>query len=115
MNARLRMLACLLCVAAASSACTKVSMESSHGGVAARNSWTISGVLRSAISEEPNTLVRLFSNQASADDVTALLFEPFFRYDENERPVPALATKFPTIANHLISKDGLRVTFPLRA
>ena len=114
MNARLRMLACLLCVAAASSACTKVSMESSHGGVAARNSWTISGVLRSAISEEPNTLVRIFSNQASADDVTALLFEPFFRYDERERPVPALAMKFPTPQNGLISKDGLRITFDLR-
>lgn len=67
-----------------------------------------------AVTEEPNTLVRMFSNQSSADDVTALLFEPFFRYDDRERPVPALATQFPTLRNGLISRDGLRVTFPLR-
>ncbi len=30
------------------------------------------------------------------------------------RPVPALAMQFPTLANGLISKDGLRVTFNLR-
>lgn len=113
MKQRLRMLAVLCCAAAACSACTKVSVQSSHSGVV-RHSWTIPGVLRSAISEEPNTLVRMFSNQASADDVTALLFEPFFRYDDRERPVPALAMKFPTPQNGLISKDGLRITFDLR-
>jgi peptide/nickel transport system substrate-binding protein len=97
--------ACLVC------ACSKVSTQTAveHG-----NSWTIHGVVRFAESEEPNTLVRMFSNQASADDITALLFEPMFRFDENERPVPALATRFPTVGNGLISKDGLRVTFILR-
>jgi peptide/nickel transport system substrate-binding protein len=93
-------------------ACSKVSQNSEQPHA---KSWTIPGVVRTAVTEEPNTLVRMFSNQSSADDVTALLFEPFFRYDDREHPVPALATTFPTLANGLISKDGLRVTFPLRA
>jgi len=92
--------------------CQKIAPSDEH---AAQARWTIPGVVRTAVTEEPNTLVRMFSNQSSADDVTALLYEPFFRYDDRERPVPALATTFPTIANGLISKDGLRVTFPLRA
>ncbi|MDQ6825348.1 MAG: hypothetical protein M3007_07795, partial [Candidatus Eremiobacteraeota bacterium] len=93
--------------------CSKTNVQSANENSAGtrHNGWTIPGVVRSAVSEEPNTLVRMFSNQASADDVTALLFEPFFRYDENERPVPALAMKFPTLQNGLISKDGLRITF----
>ncbi len=91
--------------------CTKLS--SSRNAVA-QKSWTVHGIVRLAVAEEPNSLIRMFSNQSSADDVTSLLFEPFFRYDDHERPVPALATQFPTLANGLISKDGLRITFPLR-
>ncbi|HEV2879187.1 MAG TPA: peptide ABC transporter substrate-binding protein [Candidatus Eremiobacteraceae bacterium] len=96
------------------SSCSKIDTLSSNSGHTGANSWTIAGVVRLAVAEEPNTLVRMFSNQSSADDVTALLFEPFFRYDDNMRPVPALAMQFPTLANGLISKDGLRVTFNLR-
>ena len=92
--------------------CTKTSTQVSTQ--AAGNPWTLHGVVRFVESEEPNTLVRMFSNQASADDVTALLFEPMFRFDQHERPVPALATQFPTVANGLVSRDGLRVTFKLR-
>lgn len=80
----------------------------------AGNPWTHHGIVRFAEQEEPNTLIRMFSNQASADDVTMLLFEPFFRFDEREGPVPSLATVFPSVANGLISKDGLRITFKLR-
>ena len=93
------------------SSCTKLSSSSN---AVAPKSWTIHGIVRLAVAEEPNSLIRMFSNQSSADDVTSLLFEPFFRYDDRERPVPALATQFPTLANGLISKDGLRITFPLR-
>jgi len=50
------------------------------------NAWTIPGVVRLSETEEPNSLVRIYSNQASADDVTALLFEPFFRI---ERTLPS--------------------------
>ncbi len=92
-------------------ACSKISGTPAKSG---GNPWTIHGVVRFAESEEPNTLVRMFSNQSSADDVTALLFEPFFRFDERGRPVPGLATVFPSLQNGLISKDGLRVTFKLR-
>jgi len=78
------------------------------------NPWTIHGVLRFSEQEEPNTLLKMFSNQEFADDITALLFEPFFRFDDHGRPAPALATVFPTTANGLVSADGLRITFKLR-
>jgi peptide/nickel transport system substrate-binding protein len=103
-------LALAVCVALGS--CSRVGTQSAN--LLQRGS-TIPGVVRIAEAEEPNSLLRIFSNQSSADDVTALLFEPFFRFDERERVVPALATTFPTLQNGLISKDGLRVTFPLRA
>ena len=96
------------------SACSKVDTHTSKEPGPGANSWTVHGIVRLAVAEEPNTLVRMFSNQSSADDVTALLFEPFFRYDDHMRPVPALATEFPSLQNGLISKDGLRVTFNLR-
>ncbi|HEY5093630.1 MAG TPA: peptide ABC transporter substrate-binding protein [Candidatus Eremiobacteraceae bacterium] len=78
------------------------------------NPWTVHGTLRLTEAEEPNSLIRMFSNQESADDVTALLFEPFFRFDDHENPVPALVTVFPTQKNGLISADGKRITFKLR-
>lgn len=93
--------------------CSKVAVQSTHPA-AGRHSYTIPGIVRTSNTEEPNTLVRMFSNQASADDVTALLFEPFFRYDDHLQPVPALAMRFPTVQNGLISKDGRRITFELR-
>jgi peptide/nickel transport system substrate-binding protein len=91
--------------------CTQTSAPGAAGG---ENPWTQAGILRIADNQEPNSLVRMFSHQAAADDVTALLFEPLFRFDENGNPVPALATEFPTQANGLVSKDGLRITFKLR-
>jgi peptide/nickel transport system substrate-binding protein len=94
-------------------ACSRSGMQST-GAPGRANAWTIPGVVRVAEFEEPNTLVRMFSNQISSIDVTALLFEPFFSFDDHERPVPGLATEFPTVRNGLISKDGLRITFKLR-
>jgi peptide/nickel transport system substrate-binding protein len=98
-------------VLAASCSKTSTALGPTSGG---GNPWTVHGTLRLTESEEPNSLIRMFSNQASADDVTALLFEPFFRYDDHENPVPALATVFPTQNNGLISADGKRITFKLR-
>ena len=91
--------------------CSKVGTSSAP---AQGNPWTKPGVLRVVSNQEPNSLIRLFSNQAAADDVTALLFEPMFRYDDKGNPVPSLATVFPTQQNGLISKDGLRITFKLQ-
>jgi peptide/nickel transport system substrate-binding protein len=93
--------------------CSRVSRQLT-GSARTGNSWTIHGVVRLAEAEEPNSLVRMFSHQASADDVTALLFEPFLRFDNHENPVPGLALQLPTTRNGLISKDGLRITFNLR-
>jgi len=104
----------LALVELATPGCSKIESgpPSANGGAA--NPWTVHGVVRIVDNQEPNSLLKLFSNQAAADDVTALLFEPFFRYDQRENPVPALATEFPSQQNGLISKDGLRITFKLR-
>ena len=106
----------LVIVALAAAVCSSCSKVGSNAGAPAGggNPWTIHGTVRIVDNQEPNSLVRLFSNQAAADDVSALLFEPFFRYDERGNPVPALATVFPTLRNGLISKDGLRITYKLR-
>src|SRR5215469_4028720 len=112
MRSMLRVVA-VLSAAIFAAGCSKVGTStstSSQGG----NPWTEHGVLRIVANQEPNSLLRLFSNQAAADDVTALLFEPMFRYDDRGNPVPALATTFPTLQNGLISKDGLRITFKLQ-
>jgi len=97
-------------VALSAGSCAKQSGISPTAG----NPWTVPGVIRLSETDEPNSLVRMFSNQSSADDMTALLFEPFFRFDDRGRPVPSLAVEFPSLANHLISRDGLRITFLLR-
>lgn len=93
--------------------CTKTSTALGPASNGA-NPWTVHGTLRLTESEEPNSLIRMFSNQEAADDVTALLFEPFFRFDDHENPVPGLVTVFPTQKNGLISADGKRITFKLR-
>ncbi len=36
------------------------------------------------------------------------------RYDHDNRPIPELATEVPTKKNHLISSDGLTITWHLR-
>jgi peptide/nickel transport system substrate-binding protein len=108
-----RLTACAAVFFLACAGCSKVGPSGSTSG-AGGNSWTIHGAVRIVDNQEPNSLIRLFSNQAAADDVTALLFEPLFRYDDRGIPVPALATEFPSIQNGLISKDGLRITFKLR-
>lgn len=94
--------------------CSKVSTGVGGSANGAGNSWTIHGVVRISDNQEPNSLIRMFSHQAAADDVTALLFDPLFRYDERGNPVPSLATVFPSLKNGLISPDGLRITFELR-
>ncbi|MBV8366767.1 MAG: peptide ABC transporter substrate-binding protein [Candidatus Eremiobacteraeota bacterium] len=117
---RLAILLGILMVLGALAACSsprgKINASAPSGSAkrAGANPWTMHGVLRFSEQEEPNTLIKMFSNQEFADDVTALLFEPFFRFDDRGQPVPALATTFPTAGNGLVSKDGLRVTFKLR-
>jgi peptide/nickel transport system substrate-binding protein len=106
--------AALLAAAVVLVSCSKIGTTTASVGPRTANPWTIHGTLRLSEAEEPNSLIRMFSNQESADDVTALLFEPFFRFDDHERPVPSLVTVVPTQHNGLISSDGLRITFKLR-
>ena len=111
-RARAGLAVVVLCAVVTAAGCSKVGTTTNTSAHDV-NPWTEHGVLRIIANQEPNSLLRLFSNQAAADDMTALLFEPMFRYDDRGDPVPALATTFPTEQNGLISKDGLRITFKL--
>ncbi len=75
---------------------------------------TRSAQLRVGVSAEPDALNPLFTHTAIADDVSALLFAPLFRYDDRGVMIPELATRVPTVANGDVQANGLRVTLHLR-
>ena len=105
-----RAIACLLVALAA--ACSKVG---SPGGTAERHAWTQAGVLRVAVTQEPKSLNPLLATTTTDVFVDRLMFEPLLTADRNGNPLPMLASRVPTTANGGISRDGLTVTYRLRA
>ncbi|HTV72997.1 MAG TPA: peptide ABC transporter substrate-binding protein [Candidatus Acidoferrales bacterium] len=109
---RLRALAAVAALAVTISACTKVGTENTTGG--GRHPWTIPGVLRIGYPDEPDSLNPLFGHTAATDEADALIFAPFFRYDQRGEFFPELATKVPSYANGGISADGKTITLHMR-
>lgn len=99
----------ILCILAFA-ACTKTA-EVGGGG---RHSWTIPGVVRLGEPQEPDSLNLMFGNNASTDEVSALLFSFLLRFDDNGNYFPDLATAVPTKRNGGISADGRTITIHLR-
>ncbi len=68
---------------------------------------TISGV---------DSLDPAFSYDTASHLIILNVYEPLLAYDgpSTEKLVPLIATKVPSVANGLISKDGLTYTFPIR-
>jgi peptide/nickel transport system substrate-binding protein len=91
-------------------ACTKQSVVSN----AARNPWTVPGVLRLGEDEEPDSLNLMFGHNAATDTVTALIYSFLLRYDDKGDYIPDLATTVPTTANGGISRDGKTIVIHLR-
>jgi peptide/nickel transport system substrate-binding protein len=102
----------LVAGSAALPACTRVGTGSTPGE---RHSWTVPHVLRYADLEDPVGLNPVVAVHASTSWVAQLWAAWLFRYDENYAPVPELATTVPTLENGLVSKDGKRIVFNLRA
>ncbi|HEY1429060.1 MAG TPA: peptide ABC transporter substrate-binding protein [Candidatus Tumulicola sp.] len=101
-----------LAIAAASGAACSRASNSPHAGE--RNPWTIPGVLRIGMSEEPDSLNPLFSHSASSDVIAGLVYSFLLRYDATGNYIPDLAQVVPTTGNGGISSDGRTIVIHLR-
>ena len=91
--------------------CTRTGEGTAAG---ARHSWTQAGTLRIAI-REPKTLNPLLVSTTIDGFITRLMFEPLLSADAHGNPVPMLASAVPSLQNGGISKDGLTITYHMRA
>jgi peptide/nickel transport system substrate-binding protein len=97
----------VLLAATALVACTKM------GGGAG----TGPGVVRFNLASDPSNLNPLFEHPDSASveqQLARLAFEPFVDLDARGKPVPALLTQIPSIANGGLSRDGRTIVYHLR-
>ena len=99
-----------LALCAAVLGCTRVDQS----GAAGRHPWTLSGHLRLASTEEPDSLNKLFANSDAADQVASLLFAPILRYDDRGEYLPELVREVPTLQNGGIARDGKRIVLHFR-
>jgi peptide/nickel transport system substrate-binding protein len=97
----------LLCAAAATS-CGKPSNER----IGERHPWTVPGVLRVAMTQEPNNLNPPIASNWF--DISMFVFSWAIRYDSKAHPVPDAVREVPTVANGDVSKDGLTLKYRLR-
>jgi peptide/nickel transport system substrate-binding protein len=100
-------LAAVLLAALVLAACTK------GGG----SGGTVPGVVRFNLASDPSNLNPLFEHPDSASveqQLARLAFEPFIDLDAGGKPVPALLTQIPTIADGGISHDGRTIVYHLR-
>jgi peptide/nickel transport system substrate-binding protein len=104
--------------------CTKAGTSASSVG-ATSGSEAPSAAARAHRAGAPHTLVigdiqdvatlnPHIGTATSLGNLSQLTMAYLVRYDAHNRPVPELATVVPTQANHLVSKDGLTITWHLR-
>ncbi len=91
--------------------CSKVSQET---GGSQRHSWTRPGLLRVAVQSDLKNLNPLLNSNTTDAFVDRLMFEPLVTADPKGNPLPMLAVRVPSVANHGISPDGLTITYQLR-
>jgi peptide/nickel transport system substrate-binding protein len=103
-------LAVVLCIVGA--ACSQRAGTANSGE---RHPWTIPGVLRVGMDEEPDSLNLMFSHSASADVIAGLVYSFLLRYDSNGNYMPDLATVVPSEQNGGISRDGKTIVVHLRS
>ncbi|HEX3672535.1 MAG TPA: peptide ABC transporter substrate-binding protein [Candidatus Cybelea sp.] len=99
----------LIAAAIVLAACTKT------GGVTSgRHPWTVPGLLRVAVPEEPKNLNPLLAGTTVEVFIDRLMFEPLLSADPRGNPVPMLAATVPTQDNGGVSRDGLTIVYHLR-
>jgi peptide/nickel transport system substrate-binding protein len=102
----------LLALLVSSAACSQRSNAARAGET---NPWTVPGVLRIGLAEEPDSLNPLFSHSASADVMAGLIYSFLLRYDATGNYMPDLATVVPSVRNGGISADGKTIVVHLRS
>jgi peptide/nickel transport system substrate-binding protein len=79
------------------------------------NGWTTPHVLTISDGADLSTLNPHLSQAAPVANLSEMTMAWLLRWDEHNRPYPELATEVPTKANGGISRDGLTITYHLRA
>ncbi|MBV9408837.1 MAG: peptide ABC transporter substrate-binding protein [Candidatus Eremiobacteraeota bacterium] len=99
-------------------ACTKTAQTTTAPGTSGeagpKNATTIAHTLRIGDIQDITSLNPHLATATSLGNLSELTMAYLARYDENNRPVPELATVVPTQANGGVSKDGLTITWHLR-
>lgn len=111
---RFGVLLCALAVAA----CSKVGQTSpaATSQTPGRHAWTHAGELRIAIQTGPTTLNPLLSANTTEGLLNRLSFDNLVSVQPDGKTlVPKLAARIPSLANGGISKDGLTISYTLRA
>lgn len=110
-----KILPCMLLVAL--SACTKVgtTTNQSVGGPKVHNSFTQPHHLRIADGQgELASLNPHLYQETTLGNISELALAYLLRFDQNNRPIPELATDVPTLQNGGISPDGKTITYHIR-
>lgn len=88
--------------------------SSPAGAAASKNRSTIPHTLRLGDILDITSLNPHLETTASLGYLSEMTMAYLVRYDKDNRPIPELATEVPTQQNHLISRDGLTITWHLR-
>ncbi len=72
------------------------------------------GVVKVALSQEPDTLNALFSSQTVSSVIYGLVTEPLIDISPDGQYIPKLAEVVPTATNGGVSADGLTLTYKLK-
>lgn len=91
--------------------CTKISSQISVG---TGNAWTIPGVLRLGMAQEPDNLNPVLGQQAVDVDISMFWAGYLIGHDDRGRFIPELADDVPSLQNGGISKDGRTIRYRLR-
>ncbi|MBV8643400.1 MAG: peptide ABC transporter substrate-binding protein [Candidatus Eremiobacteraeota bacterium] len=99
-------------------ACTKTAQTTTAPGTSGeagpKNATTVAHTLRIGDVQDITSLNPHLATATSLGNLSELTMAYLVRYDDNNRPVPELATDVPTQANGGVSKDGLTITWHLR-
>ena len=79
-----------------------------------RNSWTIPGTLRIAITIAPQSLNPILTTTAYETDLARLCFDGLLAITQDGNAKPSLAARVPSLANGDISRDGTTIRYQLR-
>ncbi|HSB01250.1 MAG TPA: ABC transporter substrate-binding protein, partial [Anaerolineales bacterium] len=91
--------------------CASMILAACGGNVPASGS---SGTAIITFVQQPTTLNPMYANQWFSTITTQFFLKSLWSFDQNNSPVPEIATEIPSAKNGGISEDGLTLTIKLR-